>query len=147
MSFFFFIFIPATKCVSSCCAKIYFYSQHILGVFLFPQIFLFLAHFRRLHPQSTFSSSPATFLFQSLMYLISLIAHNYCTNFSPAICQLETEPNTCYFALDHVFSKHTERDSVSKLSAVFSFCGALYHQPQYISSSLCSVFCKLYLVQ
>ena len=62
------------------CENIFLFPTH-LRCFLFPQIFLFLTHFRRLHPHSTFSSSPATFSFQSLMYLISLITHNNCTNF------------------------------------------------------------------
>ena len=62
------------------CENMFLFPTHS-RCFLFPQIFLFLTHFRRLQPHSTFSSSPATFLFHSLMYLISLIAHNYCTNF------------------------------------------------------------------
>jgi len=67
------------------CENIFLFPTHFevfFFIFLFPQIFLFRAHFRRLHPHSTFSSSPATFLFQSLTYLISLIAHN-CTSSPP----------------------------------------------------------------
>ena len=76
---FFFLLILATKCFSSCCVKIYFYSQHILRCFFISTNILIPRTFpTSSSPHSTFSSSPATFLFQSLMYLISLIAHN-CT--------------------------------------------------------------------
>lgn len=101
-------------------------SDQVRFLLLYEDIFSFPAHFDVFFfisaviliphtfptsspPHFTFSSSLATFLFQSLMYLISLITHN-CTNFffPLAICQLETEPNTCYFVCPRpcIFKTH-----------------------------------------
>lgn len=74
---FFFFNTSDQVCFLLLCENIFLFPTHFEVFFLFPQIFLFRTHFRRLHPHSTFSSSPATFLFQSLTYLISLIAHNF----------------------------------------------------------------------
>jgi len=108
---YFFFLILVTKCVSSCFVKIYFYSQHIFRFFFISRNILIP------HTFPTSSSPLHIFFFACNVFILVPDVFNFSYRiqlhepsffFSLAICQLETEPNTCYLVCPRpcIFKTH-----------------------------------------